>query len=304
MRVIKPVQVDDTSLISSNIPEPDTARGEVVWSAGTYDTGERVIKISTHKLYECVADPSTADDPEVGVLKTVPTWVIVSPTNRFAMFDSVISTKTFGGDDIIVDIDADSVTDSIAGFNITGASFINITVTDPFDGIIYDQDINMNDNELITDWHQYFFSPIVNRRDFFRINLPTFRAASIKLTVSGGNVSIGDVVIGNQIVLGEANYGSSVQLLDFSQTDEDSFGNISVISGRKAKLVTFDVTIPRGRVNFVFNTLSELTTIPSVWIGDDGGDDPTLVFGYYRNFQNNISTPTITDATLEIRGLV
>jgi hypothetical protein len=304
MRVIKPVQVNDTNLISSTIAEPDTGRGEVAWSAGTFNTGDRVIKVSTHKLYECVADPSTTDDPEVGVLKTVPTWVIVSPTNKFAMFDTVISTQSFGDDELIFEFQSSSITNSIAGFNINNATSINVTVTDADEGVVYNQDISMIDNQNVTDWYFYYFSPIINVKRFFKLDLPAYRNGVIKITVDGTDVSVGDFIFGGQIILGQANYGSSVQLLDFSQVSEDDFGNIKVTDGRKARLVNFDLTIERSKVNYVFNTLTELTTIPSAWIGDDQTDDPTLVFGYYRNFQNNISTPTLTDATLEIRGIV
>jgi len=304
MRVIKPVQVNDVNLISSTIAEPDTGRGEVAWSAGTYDTGDRVIKVSTHKLYECVADPSTTDDPEVGVLKTVPTWVIVSPTNKFAMFDTVISTQSFGDDELIFEFESTSITNSIAGFNIQNATSINVTVTDQIEGVVYDVDIPMIDNSDVADWYSYYFSPIIRIKRFFKLDLPAYRGATIKITIVGTDLKVGDFIFGSQIVLGQANYGSSVQLLDFSQVTEDDFGNIKVTDGRKARLVNFDLTIQRSKVNYVFNTLTELTTVPSAWIGDDETDDPTLVFGYYRNFQNNISTPTITDATIEIRGIV
>ena len=44
MQLIKPVTVTDTVLVSSNVPENDYAE----WAVGTtYDTGDRVIVLST-----------------------------------------------------------------------------------------------------------------------------------------------------------------------------------------------------------------------------------------------------------------
>lgn len=302
MRVIKPVAITDSILDSSTIPEPDT--GETVWTAGTRNLGERFISIVTHRIYEVVADPSTTDDPVIGVDANPPTWVNVAPTNKFAMFDNINSTQSLETTQLIIEITAGEITNSIACFSIEEVTKINVTVTDPIEGVVYNRDVDMNDNSEITDWYNYYFSQIVRVKQFALLDLPAFPLATIKMTVDGNDIKFGSFVLGNQIELGVANYGTSVQLLDFSRKETDSFGNIVVVKGRTSKLVSFDVTIPKGKVNFVFNAVSAITTIPSVWIGDDGTNDPTFVFGYYRDLQINIDTPTITSATLQIEGIV
>ena len=100
MIFIEPLKIDNSN-VTSTIPEPDAAQGEVEWSAGSYDLGDRVIKSSTNSVYEVVADPSTTDDPEVGVNATPATWVYVSPTNKYKMFDTANNSQTIG-DDIVV----------------------------------------------------------------------------------------------------------------------------------------------------------------------------------------------------------
>lgn len=302
MIVVKPVEVTDSILTSSTIPEPDT--GETVWTPGTYTLGTRRISTTTHRIYEVVADPDTTDDPVVGVNANPPTWVDVAPTNKWAMFDTVNSTRSEETTQLIVEITAGQVVNSIAGFSIREVNDINITVTDPIDGIVYNTDVDMNDNSEVADWYYYFFSPIVKRSNFALLDLPAYPNATIKMTADGNDIKFGTLVVGNQFNLGAANYGTSVQLLDFSRKETDDFGNIVVTPRRNSKLVDFDVTIAKDRVNFVFNFISTITTIPAVWIGDDGSNDPTLVFGYYRDYQNNISSPTITDATIQVEGLV
>ena len=70
MIVLKPLEVTDAILTDSDIAEPDSTydMGATLWSAGTITKGQKRYKTSTHKIYEVVADPSTTDDPEVGVL--------------------------------------------------------------------------------------------------------------------------------------------------------------------------------------------------------------------------------------------
>jgi len=304
LRVVKPITIDDSIIDSSTIPEPDASVGEVTWTAGTRLLGERFISIVTHRVYEVVADPSTTDDPVVGVNANPPTWVNVAPTNKFAMFDNINSTQSEETTQLVIVITAGEITNSVAGFNIQGANAINVTMDDPVAGEVYNRDVDMNDNSEVSDWYYYFFSPIVDVQQFALLDLPAFPDATITITVDGGAIKFGSLILGNQIELGIANFGTSVQLLDFSRKETDSFGNVVVTQGRTSKLVDFDVTIPKDKVNFVFNTLSSITTIPSVWIGDDGTNDPTLVFGYYRDYQNNIDTPTITSATIQVEGLV
>ena len=304
MRVIKPITITDAKFTSSTIAEPDVSKGEVAHTAGTYVTGTRRIKTSTHRVYEVTADPSTTDDPEVGVLKNPQTWVDVASTNKWAMFDTVNSSKSIQSTQLIVEITNGQTVNSLSGFAIEQANAINITVTDPAEGIVYNTDVDMVDNSEVTDWYFYYFAPIVQVTEFVLFDLPAYPLATIKITTDGNEIKIGSFVLGNQISLGVANYGTSVQLLDFSKKETDSFGNVVVKKGRTSKLVDFDVTIRKEKVNYVFNILSSLTTIPSVWVGDDGSNDPTLVFGYYKDYQNNISSPTITDATIQIEGLV
>lgn len=303
MIVVKPIEIIDSTFDSSTIAEPDS--GETTWTPGTRLLGERFINTTTHRIYEVVADPSTTDDPVDGVNATPATWVNVAATNKWAMFDAINSTQSTETTQLVIVLTPGELFNSASGFKIEDVTAINITVNDPSAGEVYNVDLDMVDNSEVIDWYFYYFSPIVRISSFALLDLPAFPLATITMTVDGGDIKFGNFIIGPQITLGVANHGTSVQLLDFSRTETDSFGNKVVIPGRTSKLVNFDVTILKTKVSFVFNTLAALTTIPSVWIGGIGGtDDATLVFGYYRDYQDNIISPTITDATITVEGVV
>lgn len=304
MIVIKPDSITD-AVLTSSIPEPDTARGEVAWAAGTYTLGDQVIKVSTHKAYEVVADPSTTDDPEVGVTKTPATWVVVGATNRYKMFDSTIGYQSMGGATLDVDFDFGLMVSSLAGFNITGTESINIKVTDPTDGVVYDRDINMRDNSIVEGWHDYFFKPIEINTRFILNDFPTYPEATISMSATGTDIGVGELIVGNAIDLGVTEYGTGWQGLDFSVKERDEFGVFRVVRGRTADLLDYDVTLPKSKFSFVKNTLKSLASVPAVWIGDEGDEgDATAVFGYYRDAQINISSPSIIDMTIQVEGLI
>lgn len=296
MRVVLPIAVTEDSLTSSTISEPDS--GETVYSAGTHATGVRRILTSTHRVYQVTADPSTTDDPETGILAIPPTWVDAGPTNKFAMFDNVNSTRSEETTTLIIEVDLGVVANSIAGFNISGVTNINVTVTDPIDGEVYNTDVIIDDSQLLE-----FFAEEDVKSEFILLDLPSYSNATIKLTASGTNIKFGNLVVGNKTILGVAKIDGSLQLLDFSKKETDSFGNTVVTPGRAGKIVDFNVSIDFTNVSFVFDVLSSLVSTPSVWVATDITGDATLVFGYYRNYQDNISSATLTNATITVEGL-
>lgn len=303
MRVVKPVAITD-AMLTSNIPEPDASVGEVLWTAGTYNTGDRRILTSTHTIYQVVADPSTTDAPDVGAAKTVPTWVAVGPTNKWAMFDQVNDTKSAAPSPIEIDIETGKLTNSLAVFNLNGSSDVTVTMTDPVAGVVYTNNIDMIDNSDVVDYYEYFFSPIINKTEFVLLDLPAYKNATISVSIAGdAAISLGTLIVGAQITLGVALYGTSMQLLDFSRKERNEFGNYVIVPRRTSKLVDFDVIIDKAKIGYVFNQLASLTTIPAVWVGTDVNDDSTLVYGYYKDSQINIDGPVKCTATIQIEGL-
>lgn len=126
-------------------------------------------------------------------------------------------------------------------------------------------------------------------------------------TLTGGAyASLGTLIFGRVFELGVSEYGSSIQLLDFSRKDTDSFGNFVITERRNSKLVDFEGYVEFERTSYLFQKLRELTTIPCVWYatGTLPTQDPTIVYGYYRDSRINISNPATSDVTIQIEGLI
>lgn len=305
MRVIRPLTITDATLTSSTILEPDASVGEIGWTAGSYNTGEQRIVVSTHKVYEVVATPNTADDPVTGAAKAVPTWVEVAPTNKWAMFDTVVGTQSTDGTPLVTAITPAEIVNSIAGFNIDGASTVNVTVVSVAEGEVYNRTIEMLDNTAVVDFYEYFFSPIINVTEFILTDLPAYVDQTITTTINGdADIAAGVLVIGRQTMIGTALYGSNWQALDFSRKDRDEFGNFTIIPRATADRFEYDVSIEKRLFGYTKGLLKSLSGIPCVWAGTNDTGDGTVVFGYYVDTGINLSNPSVLDVTITIEGLV
>lgn len=305
MILIKPIAVTPSVLTASSIPQPDASVGEVEWAAGTYNTGTQRIMSSTGKLYEVVATPSTTDQPDVGAAKAVPTWIEVSATNRFRAFDAVIDTQsTEAASPLTIELSPVGICNSIAAFNLTGVSDVNVTV---YDGVtqVYNRDVDLTDDQMVIDEYTWFFSPIVFRTQFVLIDLPAYNNPKIEVTFSGdASIAVGEVFIGNQQSLGEALYGTAVETVDYSVYETDDFGNRQVVRRRTADLVEFRIAVQKNRINYVRNILKDVRGVNCVWFGENAIDDATLVYGFGRGSRIPIETPTINEMIITVQGLV
>lgn len=297
MKIVTPQDVTPATLTASNV-----AITETLWTAGTYTTGTQRYEGIT--LYEVIATPSTTDQPSVGAAKAVPTWKVISKINRYKMFDSVISTQTTRAGTIAVTIDPAEIVNAVAFFGLAGNT-VNVTMTDPVSGVVYNQTKNLQDNTLIIDWYSYFFENIYPLTDAVFADLPSYLNATITATIDAGagTAACGEMVIGRQSTLGVANFGTSVSIQDYSIKTTDAFGNTVVEQRAFSKRADYDVTVETNRVATVQKLLADIRTTPTVFIGEDNKPE-TVVYGFYKSFNIVISTPSISDCSIEVEGLV
>lgn len=310
MKVVTPIAINSSNLTASSIAEPDLTLvgdlAEVTWTAGTYVTGTRRIMTTTHKLYEVVATPSTADQPDVGAAKSVPTWIEVSATNKYRAFDAVIdTTSTESASPLTMTLTPTGISNAIAFFNLSGVAEINVTVTDTVDGVVYSNTVDMTDDISVVDEYTWFFSPIIFRTQLVLDDLPAYNNPEIDITLSGdGAIAVGEIVIGSSLTLGQSLYGTSVETLDYSVYETDDFGNRQVVRRRTADLVEFRVAVNKNRINYVREVLKNLRGVNCVWIGEGTLDDATLVYGFGRGSRIPIETPGINEMIITVQGLV
>lgn len=297
MKLVPPLAVTPSNLTSSNVAITETA-----WTAGTYTTGtERYVGTT---LYRVVATPSTVDEPTAGAAKDPPTWVSIGSINRYKMFDFTIGQRTSRATPIQVTITPAQVINSIAMFELVGATTARVQVVDPTDGTVYDRTQNLTDTQGINDWYAYFFSPYILSSAVVFTDLPAYSAAAITITISGGGtVEVGEVVMGRSRAFGETSIGTRLGIEDFSRKERDEFGNFTIVERRFSRLAGFDVMVFNNEVNALYTSLAAVRAAPTLYIGGDEFAE-TYVLGFFRDFTILRSGPITSELSIEIEGLI
>jgi hypothetical protein len=275
MKLIPALNIGDAELASSSIAEADYA----AWAAGTtYVLGDRVIVVATHRIYESLAAANIGHSPATESAW----WVDVGPTNRWAMFDaSSVSSSASGsiavtltlpacGAVALVGISAASVQLSATGVSITRAVPAP-TAPDTAVMMVID-DIG-------------------------------FAGGALTITVTGpGTVIVQNMIFGTAFDIGEAQYGMTIGITDYSTKTVDEFGNISVTRRGYNRRISGRVAIPNDRVDVVAAMLAGVRATMCVWQAHPAHDSLTL-FGFYTDWQFDITYPTLTMCSITVEGL-
>ena len=297
MIIIQPVPITAAMLTTSNVPETDAP----AWTAGTYTLGQQ--RIYDHRVYEVIVSTTTAR-PDIGAVAIPPSWLDLGATNRFKMFDQIINTQTVYAAEIDVDITPAAIINAAAFFGMSGNS-ITVTMTDPTEGVVFTETRSLQDNTIIIDWYPYFFEEIAYLPDIVFLNLPAYGSATLTAVIDGGagDAKVGEVVIGKQRNLGVTNFGTSVSIIDYSVKSTDDFGNTVIVQRAYSKRADYDVTVNTSSVAAVQKALADIRTTPTVFVGDQNRPE-TVVYGFYKQFNIVLSTPSISDCSIEVEGLV
>lgn len=256
MDFIRPTPITDANLVSSTVLENDYP----VWvSNQAYVAGEYVIRTETHRVYLCNGDVTSTTPPEEDLVH----WTDISPTNRWAMFDTEINTKTEQAESIEIVItpgmvNALSIHEVYSryitvDFAVDGASVFNATYD------LFDPDANVGD------WLGWVLEPIEVQSylyidqlfDVGLLNVPAYSNGTLTLTFSspGGTVSIGEFKTGLLFHIGDTQNDFDLGITDYSLRKIDEFGRETYIARNASKDVKAEVVIDTYRLDSVFNML-------------------------------------------------
>jgi hypothetical protein len=295
MKIIRPTTITDAILTSSTVAETDYAAYN---AATTYALGDRVIVTTgVHKIYESLQAGN------VGHAVTDDSWWLeISATNRWKVFDGKIADQTSNATSINYVL-APGAIDAIALLNMDATS-VQITLTDPTYGVVYDQTIDLVSTSNVVDGYTYFFEPIIRRTALALLDIPPYSAASGSITIAntGGTAKVGEIVLGRQSDIGETEYGPSIGIIDYSKKEADTFGNYIVLERAYSKRISCQLFLLNGKVDEVVRQLELYRATPLVWVAAEDFSS-LIVYGFYKSFDIVIPGPTVSNCSLEIEGL-
>lgn len=294
MKVISPIVINDAVLNSSSVAENEYS----AWSAATdYAVGARVIR--SHVVYESVQNPNLNHAPESSALY----WAAISPSNRWAMFDSESSTSTTATSSVSVNLRPVNV-NALALIGLVGSQ-VSITVNEtPGGTTIYQRTVSL-DGTLITDWYQYYFEPFTQRGELAFTDLPPYSSGEIIVAVTGsGTVAISQLILGNVYTLGKTFQGAQSGIVDYSRKDVSAAGVVTLQKRKYSRRMSVSGVVENGAVTKLQSILANLRATPCVWIAhEDAALELLIVFGFYRDFSIDVSYSDHSLFNLEIEGM-
>lgn len=294
MRIVPPQEITESVLQSTNV-----INDEADWVAGTYNTGQKVVY--ERRVYEVVAEPSTADNPATGAASDPPSWILLGWSNKWRMFTEGQDSQSTGTGDIDVTLQWPSSITTLAVLGVMGSS-ITVTVTDSVDGVVYDQTIDLVDIGVL-DWWEWHFLPYDFQQTAVFSSIPPYAGADVRILIEGASpsdpVAAGRVIAGIEGTLGVTQYGTEITQFDYSTKERDGFGSLVLVPRRAISIVDFDVHVATPQVDFVSSQLKKLAGTPALYIGDDERTS-TVVYGVQVDVSQGITWPSISELTLRV----
>ena len=299
--IVRPLSISESNIVSTNV----TYSEYPAWSnTDTYASGDRVSVTATNAVYESAKADNTGNNPTD---KNSLYWVRVGPVNKWAAFDSSVSTQTKNPNEIKFVIFPHSAVNCVALLNVNDAIEARVVMrsfnTDD-SKIVYDKTIDLSTYSISASWWGFFYGQRFEQNQGLLLDLPNFAECRIELTVTGREkLAVGNIIIGQNEPFGKGiELGARVGIQDYSRKETNEFGDTVLVKRAFAKRANFDLMIGKGEVDPLQDYLARIRAEPVLWVGTKEYTS-TVLFGFYRNFEIIISYPTYSMCELQIEGL-
>lgn len=269
LSILTPITITPGMILESNVePEDPTP----VWSSGsTYAVGDRVHSASTHRVYESAQAGNTNKDPTLpgnrfNAVGAVTWWIDDGPTNEFAMFDGLVSTKTSraGGISMVIQ---PGYFNAFALFGVEADDMTVVVRDAPGGDVLYTYDEQF-EGSTPSDYYEYFFEPFRPRTQFIATGIEPYVGMVMEITFSSPSTArVGMLAIGDARPIGAPLRGSTVEPIDYSYVSTDDFGNTVVRKRNNATGLSIRAKLEIEDANTVLDTIKEVLGTPVVVIG-------------------------------------
>lgn len=305
--VLAPITVTDAMVSSSTIAEP--AAGETVWNAATsYTQGQQAIRVQTHRIYENIIAGVNATAPELTVADTLPRWVDVGPTNKWAAFDGQVNTPSSIASPLTYVL-RPGIFNAISIYGLVGDSCVITLKNAPAGAVVY-----TSTTELIVppvDHYDYYFPTAFKQLSkVFVKDLIPYADPELTITITAGAsvakaglIAIGDL---RSLVVedGGAQFGAQAKPITYSYISTDAFGRTKIIKRASATDMDIRVLLSNNDSDNALLTLQDVLDVPCAWIGSDASGFAGLnVFGLASG-SLSYEGPTHSIMSISVKGFI
>jgi len=242
-------------------------------SGGTYAIGDLRYLLATHRVYKCaVATAGSTVTPDLDITH----WVDMGPTNKWAPFDSYISTPAIATTSLTYVLQP-GYFNAVALYGLVGKTYSIVVKDAPGGNVIYTSSGRLDKAQ--PGWWNYLFWPRITRTKLLFTGIPLSQTAEITLTISGATgstVKLGMMVIGSYKPLigstkkgGGPQYGAQATPVTYSYIKRNDDGTVTIQRGRAATDLTVEVVMPLEAADIALASLQEVLDVPVAWITTD-----------------------------------
>ena len=295
MKVIPPVTLTVGTNCTTTVSEPDGTYDPAAWSVATpYVEGNTVYVSASHKIYQAVTSVTGGSSPEIDVLAAVPKWIDIGFCNARKMFDTTRADTTKKTSPITLTITAGKVISAIAFLDMTNITDLLVTGT-----VLGTPTYNTASTHVNT----------TGLSQYVLWDLPPSTSLVLTVVMTGSGVlQCANVVVGMAEYLGDLQSGVTVDSVNFSTIDRDTYGTATIVKRRSVPKLGYNLHLLASKVNRAIAIRDSLNATPAVWVGMDDNIIPNyynslLVLGFYRNFSITLDSPIASTVSLELEEI-
>ncbi len=300
-QIARPVAVNPTVLTDSNVAETDTA-----WSAlTTYALNAVAYRVigGIHIRYTSQQGANTNHTPETD---DGTWWKKSGPTNRWAMFDATVSTRTTNADSIEVELTLPS-SERIDCLYLAGldATSVRVEMTDPIAGPVWDVTYSLADAGGINNLFAWLFEAVGYVDELLVVDLPYGAGSTLKVTINklGGVAACGALVAGFRKKLGDTRWNVKTEIRDYSRWLENDFGEREFVKRDYRKLATATAIIENRFKDAVERELAKARAEIRLYILNDAYTTLTILGTARFSVEMNMP-PDRSDCSLQLESNV
>ena len=284
------------------------------WGSASYLFGDNTVALKTYSskhfslddyvIYNDRIYVSLGDSYNVRPGTDDSVWFNYGATNPYRMFDGAISTPTTATGSINLTLENDNIT-AIGFFGMTAQAIQVVLTVDAVE--VYDETIELRSTE-VGDWYEYFFNPINQVKDTVFEDIPAYSSGEFTITISGASVAdaveAGLMVPGYSYDVGTTKRGVKPGFVNYSTTEVDDFGRISIVSRGSAKTLDCECFLDsRAQASTVIDLYNRTKDLKCLWIGSRDADTWSLIYGVCKRFDATIEDNN-GKYSLQILGVV
>ena len=290
----------DMYAVGRKVNSPDS----VITIPKAYYPGDEVVLSSEHLKYQCLS--YTYENPKTGAAEdAAATWITTGPTNKWAMFDGIRETKTLSDSEFTVTLNPNSYANTLALLGFSGVLEIRIEVDNSSGDTIYDKTYNTSDFSAIYDHYTYVFYQVVSIKKFVVEDLPPLPSSEIRVTFYGSNMAIGELIHGFAINVGQlVAENTKSDRFRYREQAYNDFGYPTGPTPITVELNTYDVLVGKLNNPAIQKLLDSITGENTLWIGDIGGGQELVTYGFFERSPIPYSMPNHINYQITVRASV